>query len=146
MHCPIYVLYRMNITQNSTSHVEEEKRLQSVGLCINAFVQRPALQQTKGVELWLQSSRVYCKNTKKNKSFCSQICRKYANALPMQKVCKIFHFPLQNDLYFKDLFIFKTEQLGLIGHKKWCISKRNYSKSLMSLKTLYKFRNFFSIT
>lgn len=100
----------MNITQNSTAHVEEEKRLQSVGLCINAFVQRPALQQTKGVELWLQSSRVYCKNTKEKKlSFCSQICRKYTNA--------IFHFPLQNNLHFKALLIFKTERLGLIGHR-----------------------------
>lgn len=55
----------MNVTQYNTAHVEEGKRLQSVVLCINAFVQRPTLQQTKGVELWLRSSRVYCKNIKK---------------------------------------------------------------------------------
>lgn len=59
----------MSVTQNNTVRVGEEKRLQSAVLCISAFVQRPALRQTKGVELWLRSSRVYCKNIKKKWPF-----------------------------------------------------------------------------
>lgn len=46
---------------------------------------------------------------RKKLSFCSQMGRKYVNA--------IFHFPLQSNFYFKALLILKAEHLGLMGHK-----------------------------